>query len=139
MAFSYDDKVALVNRAYQSWNSRDLDAALEFVHPDVEWVSAEMFPDIEPVYHGHEGVMRFWRDFLEPWESLEIDGERMIEAGEALLVLARFRARGRQGLEVDLRVGQLFTLADDGRVIHFRAFASHDEALRAIDAAGPGT
>lgn len=135
MALSYDDKVAVVRRGFTAWNARDVDQALAGIHPDIEWVTAGMFPDVDPVYHGHDGVRRFWREFVEPWESIEIEDERLVDLPDGLLVLARFRARGREGLELDLRVGQRFTLDEDGEVVAFKAYASHEDALAAIGAA----
>ncbi|MEX2253756.1 MAG: nuclear transport factor 2 family protein [Thermoleophilaceae bacterium] len=134
----YDQRVALVRRAFEIWNARDLDAALEFVHPEIEWVSAGLIPDLDPVYRGTEGVKRFWRDFMEPWEEIQIEPERFVDVSDdELLVLAHFRARGRQGIELELRVGQLYRAADDGRVIRFQAFATYEEALEAVGADEP--
>ena len=30
-------------------------------------------PDVDPVYYGHDGFRKFWRDFHEAWETLSME------------------------------------------------------------------
>jgi SnoaL-like domain len=90
------------------------------------------FPDLEPVYRGREGFTRFWNTFREAWESVLVEAERIepMEDGR-VVVLFRFRGRGRDGVEVTLEYGQLFTL-EDGMVRRVVGFADS----QALEAAG---
>ena len=46
----------VLTAAYRAFNSRDLDAALATMHPDVEWPNT-----MEGGYaHGHDGVRAYW-------------------------------------------------------------------------------
>ncbi len=51
-----------------------------------------------------------------------------VRAGETLVAEVRFRAQGREGMAVDLTVGQRYVLRD-GRIARFQAYGSYGEAL----------
>ena len=46
----------LLNRAYHAFNSRDLDAALTLMHPEVEWPNTMQGGYVR----GHEGIRAYW-------------------------------------------------------------------------------
>jgi ketosteroid isomerase-like protein len=48
--------VSLIQRAYAAFNSRDIDAALDCMQPDVEWPNGMEGGTV----HGHEGVRAYW-------------------------------------------------------------------------------
>jgi ketosteroid isomerase-like protein len=110
---------------------------LETVHPDVVWISSGMFPDLQSTYSGHDGIREFWRAFLEPWETLEIEVEELHELPpDSVLVLMRFHARGRQGMEVDLRfINHL--LFREGKLVRFRSWAEWDDAISELGIEDP--
>jgi ketosteroid isomerase-like protein len=120
------------------WNRGEVEAAIPaFIDPNVEWFTAGAFPDIEPVYRGHEGVRSFFRQFMEPWEAIEIHIEELVEPRPGhIAAWVRFHARGREGIEVDLEVGQYYELRN-GLVYRFHAFRGWEETLAA--AAGETT
>jgi ketosteroid isomerase-like protein len=61
--------------------------------PDVVWdTSASQMP-AAGVYHGHEGVERFFRDWLGTWTDYEVATREYIDAGDAVVVV--FRQSGR--------------------------------------------
>ncbi len=53
------------------------DVDLELLDPDIEWdVSglAEWMPsDLTEAYWGHEGVLTYWRGWLESWRDLQFE------------------------------------------------------------------
>jgi hypothetical protein len=68
---------ALLRRAYEAFNARDIDGALALMHPDVDWPNG-MEGGRE---RGHDAVRAYWtRQFgvidshVEP-ESFEVDAE----------------------------------------------------------------
>jgi ketosteroid isomerase-like protein len=120
-----------IRRAYDAWNRRDLDAAMAYLDEDVEWRMSGEIVGTDDAYHGHEGVRTWWLQFLEPFEQVEIEPEEIVEAsGDLVLVRVRLRARGRQGIEVDLSVSHLYELRD-GKVVHVQAFTDHAKARAA--------
>jgi ketosteroid isomerase-like protein len=67
----------------------------------------------------------------EPWVTLSLDPERFIDAGARVLVLSQFHARGRDGLEVNLQLANLWTVRY-GRIVRMDAFADHESGLEAV-------
>jgi SnoaL-like domain len=62
-------------RRPEPWNARDFDACIALIDPEVEWSFAGSArpPGTDEVYRGHEGVRRFWSEFVDPWESVRIE------------------------------------------------------------------
>ena len=117
--------------AFEAWNRDDFEETLQYVSDEVVWRPGGLFPGIEDSYAGHDGLRRFWRDFSEPWDEIRIDLEEVIhEKQHELLVRARFRARGRESIEVDASFFQLYRYDDEGLLTEFDAFGSEDEARR---------
>lgn len=115
----------------EAWNRGDYDGTLQFLREDVIWRTGGLLPDVDPVYEGHEGVRRFWRDFSAPWETISISLERVLdEKPGQLLVEARFRARGREGIEVDAPFFHLWRYDHQPRVTEFAVFNDEAEARR---------
>ena len=110
--------------------SRDLDSWLETLHPTVEFQTSGAFPDLAPIYRGHQGMRSFWEAMLVPWESFRLDVERVVEGDECAAVALRFRARGKgSGALTDLQGHAL--RFEDGRVVKVSAHASFEQALEA--------
>lgn len=124
--------VEIARAAYQELNSSGrLDAGFEFLAPDVEFHMSGAFPDLDTVYRGHEGVRKLSDQLNEPWEQFTLDPDRFIDLGDQVLVLSRFHARGRDGIEVRLAFAHLWTLRD-GLAVRMDAFSDHDQALKAV-------
>ena len=131
-------RVALVERGIRLWNSRDWEAALEDLDPAIEWRTSGVVPGIRRVYHGHDGVLEFWRSWTETWEELQIELEQTVEHAGDVFVYARFKARGRDGLEVDQPVAFQFTANEAGMLTRFQAYWNRDDVpLDARTSAAP--
>lgn len=114
---------------YAAWNSGDLERFLEYAHPDLVWVTAGIFPGLRPSYSGHAGLREFWATFMEPWETLEIEVEELHEIDErSVLIRVRFHARGRDGIEVDLRITNHLIVRDE-KLWRFQAYSEWEQAL----------
>lgn len=126
------EKVELVRRGFEAFNSGDIDRILSFTGPDLEievppGLSAE--PD---TYRGHAGVRRYFQSFDEAMDEVHFQAERFWDAAEAVVVDVRVTARGKQtAILVEQRAAQLWTIRG-GRVIRIRAYASLSEALETI-------
>ena len=77
------EEEALLRRAYEAFNSRDIDGALALMHPDVDWPNAMEGTRVR----GHDGVRAYWtRQFgvidshVEP-ESFEVDEDGRVLVG----------------------------------------------------------
>jgi len=126
------DLAQLVRDAYDAWNAGDLERFVSFSTPDVILHTSGAFPDLPGEYRGHEGVRGFWRDVRGPWDELAIEVESVVQEGDFALVSFRFRARGRDGLEVNARFFQVGEVRD-GLVRRIDAFVEESEAVRAFE------
>jgi hypothetical protein len=67
--------VDLHRRAVEAFNRHDPDAAVAFGHPEIEFHSLMTAPG-GAVYHGRNGVRRWFRDLEDAWgEDFRIDAE----------------------------------------------------------------
>jgi uncharacterized protein len=126
------ENVEKVLRAYDAWNRRDFNAALEEVDPEIEWtmVGTTRFPGTDASYHGHAGVREFWGIFIEPWEEFKIEVEETRTTGDLVVAFVQFHAKAREGLELDTPFVHLFTVRD-GKLTRFQSFDARAEALEA--------
>jgi ketosteroid isomerase-like protein len=127
--------VDLVLSAVDAVNRADVEAFAACFHPDVEWeVSGEPFPGFEGMYRGHEGVRRWLKQALEPWDSVRLDVEEIIEPRDGWLVVGVLMTTrgGGSGVETQLRLWQVF-LVDDGQVTRRTGpYWTSDAALEAV-------
>jgi hypothetical protein len=121
-------------RAYAAANRRDFDFILTLNDPArYEYrPSPDLLPpDMERVYRGHEGYLRFWRQWLDAFEDIRWDPEEVIDFGERALVTTRQSGTGTgSGVMVSEPVFQLFTLRR-GLVVRQEDFLDREQALAA--------
>jgi ketosteroid isomerase-like protein len=129
------DLLELARKGMAAWSRGDLDGMLETMDERIEFHTSGAFPDLDPVYHGHEGVSKFWNDIRAPWRSLEIDIEQLHQSGDRIVALYNFKAVGRDGLAVSREAANVL-IVRDGLALRIDAHATWDSALRAIGLAG---
>jgi ketosteroid isomerase-like protein len=125
-----DRNFDVVLRGYERWNRSDFAGALEFIHPDVEWRPGPLLLDVDELYEGHEGVLRFWDEFMTPFESISIEPVRHVSGGDEVVVQALFQARGREGVTGKIEVFHRYTIRD-GKLVRFQAYLGWDQAVAA--------
>ena len=114
----------------EAWKRGEADVSL--LDPEVTYEDTILPDHVGETYRGHEGVIRATERWIEPYEDLAIELERIVGTGDRLVSIHRFRARARHtGIEfVDLPVAYLWEFRD-GKVIHFRSYRSAEETLEA--------
>jgi ketosteroid isomerase-like protein len=128
----------LLLAGYDAWNRDDLDGWLALCDPDIEISTAGVFPDLAPVYRGHELARKFWRQMHEPWETFRIDVERIDEADGGIVTGAiRFRGKGvDSGVQVDMRFGNGIRV-EHGLAVQLANRLTVEEAHQALVPAQP--
>lgn len=123
----------LIRAAYKAWSEDDLEALLDTLDPEVEFLTSGSFPDFDPVYRGHDGMRNFWDAMRAPWESFRLDVERIVEGDDCAAVVVRFRARGRGSgvMTEDLEQGQALWFRN-GRMVKVSAHTSFEQALEEV-------
>ena len=130
-----DENVEIVRRAYEAAVLRNTSAALALYGSEVEWdISHAPARDLlgEPhVYHGHDGLRKFFRAWYEAWEYVNPDLEELIDGDEHVISVETTRGRGRaSGAEVALPHSAVWTLRD-GKIDRVVWFGTREEALEA--------
>jgi uncharacterized protein len=125
-----EENVAIVRRGYDSYN-RTGEPDYSLLDPEVVYdVSRRVF---DPgVYRGHEGVREFARRIREQWETMQIEPQDFIVAGDDVVVVpVRLVGVGKQsGAETTANAAHLWTFRD-GKVIRQTTFQTKAEALKA--------
>ena len=129
--------VERLRQAFDGFLAHESEWGADLLHPEVVWdaTNSQIF-DISGVYHGREGVGRFWREWLGAWETVQFDYE-LVEAGDRVVALIDQRMRGRStDIEVPLgKYAHLYTFRD-GLIVHWKLYESQAEALRAAGVSG---
>jgi ketosteroid isomerase-like protein len=133
------ENVEIVRRIFDAEARRDAATALSLYDPEIEFdTSRGTFGDLmgRRLYHGHDGLRRWFREWYEAWEHVEEDIEELIDAGDDVISLVTMRGRGRaSGIELELpRQPAVWTIRE-GKIVRVVWFRTRDEAL---DAAGSG-
>src|SRR5215211_7049656 len=84
---------------WEAWLAR----VTEVLDPAIEWDATEIVvPDLVGLYRGTPAVIRWWRQWLDAWETVEFDYE-LVDAGDQVVLLLDQTMRGRStGIEVAL-------------------------------------
>ena len=124
------DITRVLDRGYRMiWREGRVEEALRGLDDDFEWVVPN-HPE-GAVRHGADSVIEFFRDWVEPWEDLQVDWR--LEPGTAGRALATIDMRGRgrdSGVPTEMSFWQVWTFRD-GRAVRMEMFDDLDEAHRA--------
>jgi ketosteroid isomerase-like protein len=108
------------------------------VSPDVEVTFAASHsggPGL--IFHGLDGLIEGWRDWLMPWESYRFEVEDLIGAGDNVVQTVRVAARTeRHRVEVEHRPAAVWTI-EGGSIVAIRFYLEHDQAFEYAGLAAP--
>ncbi len=118
----------LVQRAYQAFSKRDLEALKEIADPRIEihTVTGMLAGRGEP-YRGLAGVAEYMRDVSEAWDEIEITAADVHPLSDSrILVFGRVRAR-RELAVIDAPNAWLWEVGE-GRIRSARVFGDPEAA-----------
>ena len=129
------ENMEVVQRVYDAASRRDSTAVLSLYDPEVELDNTRLQVVSGGVYHGHEGLRSFFRQWNEAWESVDYRVDDLIDAGgEQVVSVVTRHGRGRSsGAEVEVQVALLWTVRG-GKIVRVIWFPTRDEALEAAEA-----
>ena len=109
----------------------------DYFGPEIVWDTSESGLPSAGVYHGREGVRRFFRDWLAPWADYELEVRECVDAGGAVVLVFRQAGTGRgSGLRIERDFFAVWEL-ENSMVVRFRLFASREQAFEAAGALEP--
>jgi ketosteroid isomerase-like protein len=121
------ENVEIVKEFMQRFDKGDRDEWREYFDPDVVWdTSASNMPSAG-VFHGHEGVARFFRDWLGTWGDYEMTTREYLDAGDSVVIVFRQRGTGREsGVQIERDFFAVYDLRESKVV-----YESREDALEA--------
>ena len=99
--------------------------------PDVVWFGTRGGLDQAQILRGPEAVIAYMREIREPWEQFDVKVERVIEVGDAVVVLMHETAQSRHGgpeMQSDTAV---IIKVRQQKIVEMTGYIDRDEALRA--------
>ena len=123
------ENVELVRRFYEAW-ARDESGPIELMHSEIEYVNPP--GAVEPgTRRGRAAFSTAVQGVFDGWESWQVEPEQFRAEGDRVVVVLRYRARGRgSGVEIQGRESALWTLRD-GKVLRYAWFQGPTDALEA--------
>lgn len=100
------DNVEVVREAFEAFNRGDFDAALERMHPAIEWQALDAFPDAG-TYRGRDEVRHFWEAWRDTFHGFLLHLHRLVVRTRIVSALEKGGQLHAQGLAlggVEVRV-----------------------------------
>lgn len=109
----------------------DTDAALEFCHPEIEFLSVLALGG--QAYRGHDGIRQYFADISSAWDEWRVEVHRVDTAPDGrVAIVMTMHCRGREsGTALAERTGHIWTLRD-GRLLRNEPYRQPEEALRKL-------
>jgi ketosteroid isomerase-like protein len=86
---------------------------------------------LRPTAYGPEGFAQGWGDWLEAWDSYQIETEELLDAGDDVVALVRVRAKTkREAVAVEHRPAAVWSVRE-GKIVRVRFFLERERALEA--------
>lgn len=109
----------------------DPESFYEILDPDVVWDISDTPSPMAGIYRGKDEVRAFYRRWASSFSDWNYEVERMVEAGEEVVVVVREHGHGRgSGVEVGMTRANIWTF-ENGKVVLFRSFSSPATAFQA--------
>jgi ketosteroid isomerase-like protein len=127
-----EENAQAIRQNLDAFNRRDADAFVADLSPDVEWEDPVFWSESARIYRGRAEVREWLGRILEPWESIRIEANEIIEASDGR-VFADLSLSGRgkaSGAETDLRHWVVAWFAN-GQCYKRRVFPERPDALEA--------
>jgi ketosteroid isomerase-like protein len=132
-----EENVEIVRRGYEAFNQWGAHPGGErnpeippLLHPEVEFHTYADVP--EPgVYRGRDAVIEYHERVFGQFESIRIELEELLSAGDAVVIISRQHTvpRGSEG-EIVQRVAEIWTVRD-GLLAERKPYSTRAEALEA--------
>ena len=124
------ENVEIVRRVYAEWEKGNFSPAEAFdPRVRVVWVDPMLAQRAESL--GLRETTRNMREFLSAYERMSATAERIIDAGENVVVISAWRGRGKaSGVEFAERQGSVWTISG-GKVTRIENYRDPAEALEA--------
>ena len=126
------ENVEIAMRANAAFNSRDVDAVLEFFSPDAELADVANAPDQGSVVKGIDAIREAWTLWTAAFDELRADVEGWTDMGDAVIGEVHWQGRGKaSGMSIDVRQFDVYEFRDRQIIRATLGLKSKNEALQA--------
>jgi ketosteroid isomerase-like protein len=126
------ENVEIVRQAYESVEGRDWDRMAGLVDPDVEMHGTVGGLEEGHVAHGLSQIRHVFEKDEEIWDDQRTEPQRIIDAGDQVVVLQREFQRGKaSGVELVTDTAVVLDLRD-GRIVRMQGYMDRAGALKAV-------
>ena len=129
-----EENLELMRKAVDAWNRADLEEWASYLSDDVVWVPLAENAQNQPV-RGKGPTLDFVRDWIEPWKAYTIEIHRLVDAGDAIVMMTTQTGTDESGTEVTIEMHAAGFMRD-GKLAEMRWFLSEADALRAAGVSG---
>ena len=125
----------LIRSFYACWNEYDVEGALEYTDPQIEFDWSNSRGPMRGVYHGRQGMRSYWDQSAEAWDTFTIELREVVDCGDGRVVaVTTVRGRGKgSGIEVEAHGAVLWSIAE-GKLVVGKLFHNREAALAAAAA-----
>jgi ketosteroid isomerase-like protein len=104
---------------------------LALIDPQVTFEDNVLPDHAGATYHGFEGIVRATEQWMEPYENVVIDLERVVDGGECVISIHRALLKAQHtGIELESPLAYIWRFRA-GKIIEIRGYLDPDEALKA--------
>jgi ketosteroid isomerase-like protein len=104
---------------------------MSVLDPEVTYDDSALPDHAGETYRGHDGVLRAWEQWSEPFEEVTAELEEIVGVGDRLVSIHRVRVKAQHtGIEFEMPLANLYMFRA-GKVIHIRSYRDPEEALEA--------
>lgn len=124
-----EENVEIVRAAIDAYNRGDFDAVLRLTDPEGELDWSRAVGPLHGVFRLDQ-LRRFWQQLEELWESIRIELDEGIDAGEHIVATQTAHQQGRDGIELRARITQVWTTRNS-KIVRLCLYQDKQEALEA--------
>jgi len=126
-----EENVEIVRRFAECWVRSDWDGMNRLVDPDVELHATVGGVQEGRVRRGIDEIREDYEADEETWEEHDIEIERLIDAGDRVVIFQHESMRGKtSGIDVESDLAVLVDLRD-GRIVRVQGYIDRAAALEA--------
>jgi ketosteroid isomerase-like protein len=128
------ENVRIVRQAFEAYRREDYEALLELADPELAMLGTVGGLTEGDVTRGTDEIRNALSDDDATWDSLEFELERIVDAGDRVVVFQKELRRGAaSGIVVEAHTAVVFEF-QDGRIVSIQGYMDQEEALRAVSA-----
>jgi ketosteroid isomerase-like protein len=133
----WEQRISVVQGFADAITEREVEAALELCHPEIEFFSLLAQLEASP-FRGFAGIRRYFEDIEATWDEWRVDVEHLLAApdGRVVIVMSTHMRGVGSGLPFAERVANVWEFKDE-KLWRATLYRDPADALRAADVAQP--